>query len=198
LYLDKNYWNNRWENSETGWDIGYASPAIVCYMQQVPRKDIAILIPGCGNAYEAAYLVEQGFINITLIDIAPEAVNRLKAKFIDFPQVNVLCEDFFEHQGQYDLVIEQTFFCAISPDRRPDYARKMADLLKNSGKIIGLLFNINFEKQGPPFGGSVSEYETTFTPCFDIKTMALCHNSIPPRKNSEVFIILNKKQATLC
>jgi hypothetical protein len=41
------------------------------------NKDIAILIPGCGNTYEAAYLLEQGFTNVTVIDIAPTLVKIL-------------------------------------------------------------------------------------------------------------------------
>lgn len=95
-------------------------------------------------------------------------------------------------------MIEQTFFCALSPTKRGDYVRKSADLLKEKGKIIGVLFNTTFEKQGPPFGGSVEEYTPLFTPFFDIKTIETCYNSIPPRQNAEVFIILNKKQTSVC
>lgn len=93
--LDQNYWDERWQKNETGWDIGQASPAIVEYMKQYPNKNANILIPGCGNAYEAEFLIASGFTNITLIDIAPKAVEALKAKFTDKAQVKVLCEDFF-------------------------------------------------------------------------------------------------------
>ena len=51
--LDHNFWNCRWENGETGWDIGSASSAISEYFLQVEDKEIKILIPGCGNAHEA-------------------------------------------------------------------------------------------------------------------------------------------------
>ncbi|MBS1489019.1 MAG: methyltransferase domain-containing protein [Bacteroidetes bacterium] len=191
--LDQSFWNTRWQNHETGWDIGHASPAITQYMAQEPDKNSAILIPGCGNAYEAEYLVKNGFTNITLIDIAPQAVELLKNKFVNAPQVKILCGDFFQHQGHYDLIIEQTFFCAFHPHRRNEYAEKVASLLTKQGRIIGLLFNTTFEKQGPPFGGSVSEYQSIFEPYFDIKTMSLCYNSIAPRAGSEVFIHFIKK-----
>jgi hypothetical protein len=47
------------------------SPPIKAYIDTLKNKDIAILIPGCGNTYEAAYLLlEQGFTNVTVIDIA--------------------------------------------------------------------------------------------------------------------------------
>ncbi len=191
--LDQSYWNRRWENNETGWDIKHASPAITGYMAQYPNKSAGILIPGCGNAYEAEYLVANGFTNITLIDIAPKAVELLKKKFSDNTQVTILCGDFFQHKGNYDLIIEQTFFCAIPPYKRKEYAEKSASLLNNNGKIIGVLFDTAFEKQGPPFGGCVREYKTIFEPAFTIKTMEACYNSIPPRTNTEVFINLVKK-----
>lgn len=192
--LDRDYWNNCWEQSKTGWDIGFASPAITEYMAQYPHKDAAILIPGCGNAYEAEYLLANGFTNITLIDIAPKAVELLQEKFSETTAIKVICEDFFQHEGRYDLVLEQTFFCAIPPSRRKEYAEKMAALLNANGKLVGLLFDRTFEQEGPPFGGCPCEYKPVFEPHFHIRTMETCYNSIPPRKDSEVFIQLVKKQ----
>lgn len=190
--LDQSYWDAQWQTRKIGWDIGNASPVIVEYLNQYPNKNAAILIPGCGNAYEAEFLLENGFTNITLIDIAPKAVEILREKFANKPHAKILCEDFFNHQGNYDLIIEQTFFCANPPSRRKEYAEKTASLLKNKGKIIGVLFDKIFEK-GPPFGGCASEYKPIFKPYFTIKTMEACYNSIAPRANSEVFINLIKK-----
>jgi len=191
--LDELYWNAQWESQETGWDIGYASPAITDYMDQYTNKNAAILIPGCGNAYEAEHLAANGFTNITLIDIAPKAAELLQAKFAQNKAITVLHGDFFLHQGSYDLIIEQTFFCAIPPGMRDEYVKKAASLLKENGKIIGLLFDRTFEKQGPPFGGCPCEYRPFFEPHFTITAMDQCHNSIPQRVNSEVFINLIKK-----
>lgn len=191
--LDQNYWNERWQKNETGWDVGYASPAITEYMAQYPDKNVAILIPGCGNAYEAEFLLANGFTDITLIDISAKAVETLKEKFINETSVKVLCEDFFRHKGKYDLIIEQTFFCAIPPSRRKEYSEKTASLLNENGKIIGVLFDRTFEQNGPPFGGCPYEYKPIFEPHFVIKTMEKCHNSIPPRVDTEVFINLVKK-----
>lgn len=192
--FSKQYWDAKWQSNTIGWDIGYASPAICRYLDQYPNKNAAILIPGCGNAYEAEYLVENGFTNITLIDISVEAFKKIHQKFEYNSQVKVLSEDFFQHQGQYDLIIEQTFFCAILPNKRKEYAEKTASVLREKGKIIGLLFNKTFERPGPPFGGSTYEYKSIFTPCFKIKTMEQCYNSITPREGSEIFIILDKIQ----
>lgn len=191
--LDQDYWNQRWQNNQTGWDTGKASEAITHYMSAYANKDAALLIPGCGNAYEAEFLLANGFTNITLIDIAPKAVETLQNKFAEHPQVKVICADFFEHQGHYDLLIEQTFFCAIPISQRAKYAEKAASLLTEKGKIIGVLFNREFDLTHPPYGGSSEEYQEIFSTHFEIKKMETCYNSIPPRANSEVFIHFIKR-----
>lgn len=190
--LDQNYWENQWQMKEIGWDIGHSSPAIDHYILQYVNKNASILIPGCGNAYEAEFLWNQGFRNITILDFAPKAVEILQDKFREKEGIRIICEDFFKHQGNYDLIIEQTFFCAIPTLRRKEYAKKAHELLKENGNIIGLLFNRNFSQTGPPFGGSIPEYEFIFKKYFEISVMEECENSIKPREGTEIFINLKK------
>jgi hypothetical protein len=49
--------------------------SIKAYIRYFKNKDIAILIPGCGNTYELPPS-EQGFTNVTVIDIAPTLVKN--------------------------------------------------------------------------------------------------------------------------
>lgn len=194
--FDALYWETRWKKGETGWDTGFASPAITEYLAQYPNKQASILIPGCGNAHEAEYLLSKGFSSVTLIDISPKAVEILQTKFKNPDELTILCGDFFQHEGSYDLIIEQTFFCAISPEKRKNYSDKMSSLLNPNGKLIGVLFDRTFEHTGPPFGGNAEEYKRTFEPNFKIKTMEKCRNSVPSRVDSELFINLQKTQPT--
>lgn len=193
LILRADWWEQRWKNGQIGWDIGYASPPITEYMSQYSNKNAAILIPGCGNAHEAEYMIDNGFQNITLLDISPTAVELAKKKFADYPQIKVICDDFFKHDGKYDLIIEQTFFCTLLPEGRYMYADKAHKLLNEGGKIIGVLFGVQFPHQGPPFGGVKNEYETIFEEKFTIHTMDECYNSIKPRAGRELFINLVRK-----
>jgi SAM-dependent methyltransferase len=101
--------------------------------------------------------------------------------------------DFFDHQDSYDLILEQTFFCALSPSLRNDYVTHMHRLLKSGGKLVGLLFQFPLTESGPPFGGSATEYLDRFEPLFSIQTLETCYNSIPPRQGNELFFIFNKK-----
>jgi len=192
-WVNGNYWDQRWQAAETGWDIGHAAPAIIAFMQTITDKDIKILIPGCGNAYEAEALVQAGFTDITLLDISETLVTQLKARYGNLDAIKVIHRDFFEHEAQYDFMIEQTFFCALNPALRQQYAAKAASLLKEHGQITGVLFNREFEQEGPPYGGTIEAYKNIFGTLFEIKKMEDCYNSIPPRKGAEVFINLKKK-----
>ena len=188
------YWNQRYKKQTTFWDLGEVSPPLKMYIDQLDDKHLSILIPGCGSAYEAAYLLEQGFTNITLIDIAPILVKELQNTFADNKHINILLGDFFELKDTFDLIIEQTFFCALPPAIRPDYAKKMVELLNTGGKLVGVLFNRLFEQEGPPFGGLQEEYRELFEPYFEFKHFDLCYNSYPKRAGTEYFIDFLKKQ----
>ncbi len=192
MKLDAEYWDERYRQQETGWDLGEASPALIHFIDGLENKNMKILIPGCGNAYEAEYLLNKGFSTITLLDISPSLTDSLKLKWKAIKGIQVCCEDFFEHEGQYDLILEQTFFCALNPLRRKAYCEKMKSLLKEGGQLAGLLFNRQFPHQGPPFGGDINEYQPLFTEFFKKVLIEDCENSIAPRMGSEVFIKVEK------
>ncbi|MBS4043048.1 MAG: methyltransferase domain-containing protein [Chitinophagaceae bacterium] len=191
--LSSEFWNNRYINKTTQWDLGEVSPPLKKYIDQLEDKNIKILIPGCGNAYEAEYLLKKGFKNITLIDIATDLVQKLKIKFQNNSEIVVIEEDFFNHQITYDLILEQTFFCALDKTFRSKYAQQMSNLLNEDGKLVGLLFNREFETEGPPFGGSEQEYLNYFNPFFEVLTFENCYNSYSKRASTELFMILKKK-----
>ncbi len=191
--FDKTYWENKYHENATGWDIGYASAPLTDYFNQLRDKKLKILIPGGGNCYEAEYLFEQDFENVFVIDIAEQPLKNLKARFPDFPASHLIHDDFFNHSGKYDLIVEQTFFCALDPVLRQKYVDKMHDLLSENGKLAGLLFDFELTEDGPPFGGSTAEYLKLFSEKFTIKKLERCYNSIQPRAGRELFFIFEKK-----
>ncbi len=191
--FDKDYWNNRYLQGLTGWDIGYASAPLVEYFNQLKNKDLRILIPGCGNAYEAEYLIDNGFKNVFLIDWSDAALNNLSKKAPGISESHLFCEDFFEHAGKYDLIVEQTFFCSIEPKKRSNYAKKAHEMLTAGGKLMGLLFDDPLFDDHPPFGGNKAEYAEYFKPYFKFRVFEKAFNSIKPRMGRELFILLVKK-----
>ena len=191
------YWTQRYQKQNMGWDIGYASTPLEEYIDQLEDIRISILIPGAGNAYEAEYLWQQGFQNVFVLDVSEFPLNRFKERNPDFPVAQLLLADFYEHENEYDLILEQTFFCSFVPteENRKAYAKHMAKLLKPNGKLVGVWFDIpltgNMEKR--PFGGDKNLYLSYLNPFFETITFERCNNSIPPRKGSELFGIFKKK-----
>ena len=191
--LNKNFWDLRYQNNEIGWDIGYISTPLKKYIDQLTDKNIKILIPGGGNSYEAEYLHNLDFKNVFVLDISPTALTNLKNRVPDFPKNHLINIDFFKLNNSFDLILEQTFFCALTPKLRDNYVLKMNQLLRPNGKLVGLLINIPLNKDRPPFGGTKKEYLSYFKTYFKIEIMELSYNSISERTNNELFIKLIKK-----
>lgn len=189
--FNKSYWRERWKTGETQWDVGQASTPLKKYIDGLTNKSLKILVPGAGNGYEGIYLIENGFIHTTIMDICEEPLEELR-KNPHVKDSNLVAGDFFEHQGQYDLILEQTFFCALDPLLRPKYVEKCHELLAPGGKIVGVMFDCDFGNNHPPFGGNEAEYVKLFENKFEIN-IAPCYNSIPPRQNRELFVQFVKK-----
>jgi hypothetical protein len=126
------------------------------------------------------------------MDIAKKPLANFAARFPAFPKQNIIKNDFFRLEETFDLIIEQTFFCAIDPKLRPSYAKKSFELLNKGGKLVGLFFDKKFDVS-PPFGGSKEEYLKLFTPYFDVINFSPCYNSITPRAGTEIFAIMRKR-----
>ncbi|MBI3511866.1 MAG: SAM-dependent methyltransferase [Bacteroidetes bacterium] len=192
----KEFWSGRWKEGNTKWDIGYPSPPLQEYLDGVSNKDEKILIPGCGNAYEAEYLWKKGFTRVYLVDIAEKALEEFSKRVPDFPKDHLINKDFFDLEGinYWNLILEQTFFCALHPSLRKKYAVKMNELLTPAGRLVGVLFNDPLlTDDSPPFRGSEEEYRAIFSPYFTFTKMEPARNSIPPRAGRELFIDLRKK-----
>ncbi|WP_179006590.1 methyltransferase [Winogradskyella forsetii] len=187
--INKIYWENRYAKDQTGWNIGYVSTPLKNYIDQLEDKSLKILIPGAGNSYEAEYLWNNGFKHVYVLDVAQQPLDNLKSRIPDFPEKQLLNVDFFELRDTYDLIIEQTFFCALNPSLREKYVEQMHQLLKPKGKLVGLFFNFELTEDGPPFGGNRAEYQSRFESKFHIKVLEPSINSIKQRQGKELFFI---------
>ncbi len=194
MTLNKEYWEDRYREERLGWDIGAVSTPLKTYIDQLTDKELKILVPGAGYGYEAVYLFRNGFKNTYVLDIAPTPLDAIRQQCPDFPEEQLLEADFFGlEESNFDLILEQTFFCALDPKLRPDYVRKMHDLLAVDGRLAGLFFDFPLTEQGPPFGGSKEEYQALFEPYFRIRILDRAYNSIAPRQGNELFFIFEKK-----
>jgi len=193
MQFDEEYWSTRYKQQRMGWDVGEITTPIKEYIDQLEDKTISILVPGCGSGYEVKYLYDQGFVNVKVIDISPEPFKTLIPQCPNWEKEAFIIGDFFDHEGAYDLILEQTFFSSLPPGLRQAYADKMQELLVPAGKLVGVLFNVSLGIDNPPFGGNKAEYEGFFEQGFNADVFDECYNSIPPRAGAELFINLHKR-----
>ena len=192
LQINKSYWENLYKNNQLGWDIGYISTPLKEYVDQLTDKNLKILIPGGGKGYEAEYLYNKGFLQTFYLDYSKEAVKIFKKISPEFPAENIIEKDFFEHQENYDLILELTFFTSIIPEEREKLADKIFRLLKPGGKYVGVFFNHEFKLNEPPYGAMKETYLELIKDRFKVKTFEIAYNSIKPRAGRELFFIFEK------
>lgn len=193
--FNEKYWTNRYQSGQTQWDAGRITTPLKEYFDTLHDRSIKILIPGGGNGYEAEYLHQQGFDQVYLLDLSPLPLESFQRRNPEFPAAHLLEDDFFHLQDGYDIIVEQTFFCALHPSERPAYARKAYELLKPGGRLVGLLFEGTLNTvhpDQPPFGGIKEEYQQYFEPYFKIHKLGRCYNSIKPRAGRELWINLER------
>ncbi|EPR72598.1 hypothetical protein ADIWIN_2383 [Winogradskyella psychrotolerans RS-3] len=191
--IGQEYWEECYETNKTGWNVGYTSTPLKTYFDQLKDKTVKILIPGAGNSYEAEYLWNNGFKNLYILDFAQQPLHNFNERIPEYPKAQLLNFDFFECDDSYDYIFEQTFFCALHPSIRKHYVEKMYHLLKPKGKLIGLFFNFELTEDGPPFGGSLTEYKSLFENKFHLNVLEPSINSIKERQGNELFFIFEKK-----
>jgi len=190
--LTSDFWEDKYLQGYTGWDIGQVSDPLRGILDEETDRALRILIPGAGNAWEAEYAWKSGFKNVFVLDFAPSAIASFKKRIPHFPDSQLIEADFFKHQSTYDLILEQTFFCALHPSLREDYARHMHELLGDSGRLRGVMFDAPKNTDAPPFGGTANEYRALFAKYFSEVDIRPCTRSIAPRAGQEVEIALRK------
>ncbi len=193
--MNKQYWSNRYIQNTTGWDLGKVSPPIKVFVDKLINKKLKILIPGSGYGYEAEYLFLNGYLNTSVVDLAKEPLQNIKKRVANFPEKQLIEANFFNlsKNQKFDLIIEQTFFCAINPKLREQYVKMCYSLLNNGGRIVGLLFYDIPLKEDPPFGGDKFEYLKLFEPFFEILIFEKCMNSHSSRMGKEYWIEFTKR-----
>ncbi|HZR47644.1 MAG TPA: methyltransferase domain-containing protein [Candidatus Manganitrophaceae bacterium] len=191
--VDPAFWARLYQSGETGWDQGGPSPGLVDFLNGknyvLPGR---ILVPGAGRGHDARALARAGF-GVTGIDAVASAVEQAVqlARAEKLEQIEFVQADFFDLpsslRGPYDWIFEHTFFCAIDPALRDRYVEIAADLLKPSGRLLGVFFNIQPES-GPPFGTTRRELIDRFTPYFNLLEEAV-PRSLPNREGKELLML---------
>jgi SAM-dependent methyltransferase len=144
------FWVKRWENGKLPWDLGGIPPNLVTYLTRTSGSPSRVLIPGCGSGYEVQAFHEAGH-DVTAIDFSGPAVTHARGVLGPLGE-KVVQGNFFKYDfgaTRYGLIYERGFLCSLPPERWPDYASRMANLLLPGGRLVGLFLYGN-EPEPPP------------------------------------------------
>ncbi|MEM7517098.1 MAG: methyltransferase domain-containing protein [Planctomycetota bacterium] len=147
-------WAQRYAEKNTPWDNGEAHPDLRERFADLdlPRGGRA-LVPGCGRGHDALFLAQQG-LNVLAVDLVEGLADEVGARFEKLGSRFLVADALtLEIDEPFDLVFEQTFYCAIDPEQRPAWAALQARALKPGGKLAVLVFPIDRPKDlgGPPW-----------------------------------------------
>ena len=171
-------WQNQYATGQTPWDRGEPAPSLTQYLTSFPAEG-RIFVPGCGSGQDVKAWAVAGADEVIGLDVAPLAVERARKLLDAVSKGEVLLGDLFAdcHQpplaGSFDLVWEHTCYCAIPPERRPEYVRSVAAALKPGGQLLGVFFLTPWDEdedqsQGPPFGTGLEELREMLETHFEL------------------------------
>lgn len=148
------FWSDIYQNEKPRWDSGAFHHSLPRLIAPLKLTRCRVLVLGCGNGHDAHWWKEQGHI-VTGVDFAPEAIAAARAVYGESSDLKWTQADAFQLPSswneRFDIIFEHTFFCAISPARRPEILRLWRRLLTPRGRLLGFI-PIMDKVAGPPYG----------------------------------------------
>jgi SAM-dependent methyltransferase len=191
------FWEQRYREGVTPWDLGEAAPPFVDLMEgpDAPRPGKMIAL-GSGRGHDPIFFAQKGF-DVTGVDFAPSAVEAArKAARQAGVDVAFIQGDIFtlgeELNHKFDYVLEHTCFAAIPVVNREEYVQLVRRLLNPGGLYIAILFS-HGRPGGPPFTTDTDEVRRLFEPYFRIETLEAPARSAEGRQGKELFAIMTPR-----
>lgn len=182
-------WEARYQQRDTPWEKGGPHPGLLDWLTTHELKG-PILVPGCGTGHDVRALATK--TNEVLgLDLAPSALKLAQA----FPPAGTEryeLGDLFalpkRFQESFDWVFEHTCFCAIDPALRPKYVESIHGVLKPGGQLLAIFYldpGLPPGESGPPFGVTLAELDTLFSPRFTLQEDFVPTHTYPGREARE-------------
>ncbi len=200
--VDKAFWQGIYDAGNPRFDVGAASPPLVDWLDANPSGPGRAVVPGCGYGHDVIELARRGLFAVG-IDFVTDAIMSARAaaqRAGVAARAHFLDQDVFalssEHDGGYDLLFEQTCYCAIDPSRRDEYAALAARLVAPGGLLLFVVYPADGHQGGPPFAIDPDEIGPRFDEEFELLRMGLpARTSKPTRADKEQFAVLRRRAA---
>jgi thiopurine S-methyltransferase len=189
--MEKDYWQERWKQEETGFHQNEVNPYLLQYWQELhlaPGSEV--FVPLCGKSRDMSWLSEQGYavLGVETSAVAVQAFfkengytpnHATSEKFdrYDANSIRILCGDFFD-LSKHDLakisaVYDRASLIALPPEMRERYTHHLLSILPPATRI--LLITLDYpqpEMAGPPFAVSANEVEALYHERFTIRLLS--------------------------
>lgn len=193
------FWEQRFRKGVTPWDAGRAPQALqrfaAAYALAAGASPPRVLVPGCGSAWDAAFLDRCGW-QVSALDFSPAALEAARLVLGDDWRGELLCADFFNFPCalSFDVIYERAFLCAMPRQLWPGYAPRMAELLEPGGLLVGH-FYFSDEPKGPPFGILSEQLASLLAPYFRLLTDEPVEDSLPVFAGRERWQVWERRDA---
>ena len=186
------FWDTRFRGGVTPWDAGDSPVFLQGWIEK--RAPCRVLIPGCGTGYEVRLFAAHGH-DVLAIDFSEAAVEAARKELGEPLGRLVAQQDFFAFEAQpFDLVYERAFLCALPRRMWPQWARRVAELVRPAGELAGF-FYFDDNERGPPFGVAPHALRELLGSDFDLSEEQGIpeEQSIPVFKGKEVWQVWRRK-----
>ncbi len=191
----ENFWSEIYRTETPRWDLKQPTPALVDMLPRLKLTKQRILVLGGGAGHDAAFIAQAGH-SVTLVDISSEAVTQAQSLYGSIENLKILQADAFNlpksFAGNFDIVFEHTFFCAVNPSRRNELINIWRNCLTEQGQVLGIFFVMD-KKERAPIGSSEWELRQRFKKHFHFLFWGRWHESIDKRQGLELFVYMQKK-----
>ncbi len=194
------FWNQRYRSAETPWVLHKIPNALSSFLKRTKCGDVdvaapshkgiqpavevvgrpRVLVPGCGTHHEVILAFRTAGFDVVAIDFSAVAIAETRDSLGRSRAGGLVHGDFFKHnfRERFDLIYERTFLCAMHPRRWPRYAKRMAQLLRPGGKLVGIFF-YGTEPDPPPYPIKTTQAAEIFGEYFRLVRDLKVSDSLP-------------------
>ncbi|GGI78389.1 thiopurine S-methyltransferase [Legionella impletisoli] len=185
--MDKQYWQQRWQCNEIGFNQSQPNPLMQRYFPKLNLKPgDRVFVPLCGKSIDMIWLAGQGYkvIGVELSEQACKAFfndNKIRFKvserndFVVYmsDEITLFAGDFFNFNknllGKVEAVYDRAALIALPRELRKLYSEQLDKLLAPDTEILLITTSYDQkEMQGPPFSVNEIEVNELFKTNFDM------------------------------
>lgn len=192
------FWSSKFGTDKAGWELGRETPVLPEILPQLKLPRARVLVLGAGSGHDAAFFARAGHL-VTGVDFSPVAVERANRQYGGITDLKFVQADVFDlppsFTGSFDVVVEHTLYCAVSPGRRNDLVKVWRKVLAEDGHLLGI-FWVRDKRGGPPWGGSEWEVRERLRSGFEFRYWTRWRGSIESRQGAELVLWAQKKSSS--